>query len=101
MEPLTFFFRKLQMLFRRGQFNQEFAEEMAFHREQVESELREEGMSEEVAHFAAVRRVGNETQLREQAQDVFSFRFETRFSTICITHADSSAKIPPIAQPSS
>jgi putative ABC transport system permease protein len=77
MERYTLFFRKLQMVFRRRRFTEDFAEEMAFHREQVERELREDGMSAGDAHYAAVRRVGNETQLREQAHDIFSFRFET------------------------
>jgi len=77
MEPLTSFFRKLQMLFRRMRFTQDLEEEMAFHREQVEKQLREDGMPAADAHYAAMRRVGNETQLREQVYDIFSFRFET------------------------
>lgn len=39
--------RKLQLLIRRGQFHRELGEEMAFHREQVEEELRAGGMSAE------------------------------------------------------
>lgn len=76
MEPLTPFFRKLRMLFRRKSFAREFAEEMAFHREQVERELREEGMACEDAHYTALRRIGNDARLREQTRDLFSFRFE-------------------------
>ena len=76
MEPLTLFFRKLRMLFRRKRFAREFAEEMAFHREQVERDLREEGIACEDAHYAALRRIGNEDRLREQTRDLFSFRFE-------------------------
>ena len=82
MEPLTFFFHKLQMLFCRGRFTEEFAEEMAFHREQVERELREEGMSPDDAQYTALRRIGNETQLREQAHDLLRFRVEGVFQDL-------------------
>ncbi len=57
--------RKLQLLIRRGQFHRELGEEMAFHREQVEEELRAGGMSAEQAHGAARRQFGNDLQLQE------------------------------------
>ena len=40
MSTVMSFLRKLALWFRRGQFGQELEEEMAFHREQLERELR-------------------------------------------------------------
>src|SRR5215471_4805854 len=77
MEPPTTFLRKLRILFRRTQFEHELDEELAFHREQVEEELRAGGMSSEDAHYAAVRQVGNDAKLHEQTHDVVGFRLET------------------------
>jgi macrolide transport system ATP-binding/permease protein len=70
-------FRKLSMLFRRNRFRSELEEEMAFHREQVKSEMISGGLSSEAAHAAAARQFGNSTVLRERSQGVISFRWET------------------------
>jgi putative ABC transport system permease protein len=77
METILRFFRKIRILFRRERFHSELGEEMAFHREQVESELREEGIAPEEAHYAAQRRLGNELQLREQTHDFVAFSLES------------------------
>ena len=70
-------FRKLQQLIGRDRFDRELSEEMAYHREQMEEELRGRGMSVEQAHRAARRQFGNDLQLREQSQDVTAFRLES------------------------
>lgn len=77
MDSLLLFFRKLALLFRREKFNSEMEEEMAFHHEQKEKALLADGVAPESAHYAAKRQFGNATQLKEQAQEVVSFRFET------------------------
>ena len=43
MDPLARIFRKLKLLVFRGKFNRELEEEMAFHRERAEEELRSDG----------------------------------------------------------
>lgn len=69
--------RKFSLLFGRGRFRSELDEEMAFHRAQMEAELIEDGVPREEARYAAGRRFGNSTRLREQSHDVIGFRFET------------------------
>src|ERR1700730_2920502 len=77
MDSIARFFKKLGMLLRRETFNSELEEEMAFHREQMEKELREAGVAPEAAHQAAAREFGNPTRLKEQSYEVMGFRFET------------------------
>ena len=77
MDSLTRLFNKLAMLFRRKTFVTELDEEMAFHRDQKESEIRAEGMAPEAAHRAAIREFGNATRLKEQSHETISFWFET------------------------
>lgn len=77
MEFLSRFFRKLAILFRRDRFSSELEEEMAFHRELTEQELRSNGMSAEDSVHAARRRFGNDTRLSAQSQELISFRFES------------------------
>jgi macrolide transport system ATP-binding/permease protein len=69
--------KKLQLLIWRRRFHHELGEEMAFHREQLESEFRAEGMAEAQAHRAARRRFGNDLQLQEQSLDVVAFSLES------------------------
>ena len=77
MESVAAFVRKLQVLFHRQRFNLELNEELAFHREQVERELRNDGMTAEEACYAARRRVGNDAQVKEEAHDVIGFTLES------------------------
>ncbi|MGA2249279.1 ADOP family duplicated permease [Terracidiphilus sp.] len=69
--------RKLSMLFGRNRFRSDLDEEMAFHRAQSEQEFVNEGMPSEEARYAAMRRFGNTTRLREQSEEVVVFRMET------------------------
>jgi macrolide transport system ATP-binding/permease protein len=77
MDPIARFFKKIKMLLRREKFNSELEEEMSFHRDQKEKELREAGVAPEAAHHAAAREFGNPTRLKEQSYEVMGFRFET------------------------
>jgi macrolide transport system ATP-binding/permease protein len=77
MNSITRFFNKIGMLLRRERFNSELDEEMTFHREQKEKELREAGVAPSEAHHAAALEFGNPTRLKEQSNEVVRFRFET------------------------
>ncbi len=77
MNSLIRFFHKLSLLIRREKFSNEMDEEIAFHREQVERELRAAGMAPESAHRAASRKFGNATRLKERSREIVEFRFET------------------------
>ena len=77
MDSIFRFFRKLGILLHREQFSSGLEEEMAFHHEQREKELRAEGMSAESAHYAAIQEFGNALQLKEQSREIVGFRFET------------------------
>jgi len=77
MNTLFQWLRKLAALPTRTRFGAELDEEMAFHREQIERELRDQGMSGEEAHYAAKRQFGNSTRLKERSQETMTFRFET------------------------
>ena len=68
---------KLILLVRRGRFRSELDEEMAFHRAQAEREFLADGMTAEEARYAAMRRFGNTTRLREKSEEVVGFRMET------------------------
>jgi predicted permease len=61
----------------RTRFDRELDEEIAFHRGQIEDELRSRGMSAKEAHFAAMRQFGNSTRMKEQSREVMSFSLET------------------------
>jgi predicted permease len=77
MDSIARFFKKLGPLFRRERFNSELEEEMSFHREQKEKELREAGIAPEAAHHTVALEFGNATRLKEQSYEVMGFRFET------------------------
>ena len=76
MDSLARLFKKIALLLRREKFVTELDEEMAFHREQKETDLRAEGMPPETAHRAAVRQFGNTTLLKEQTHETVGFWFE-------------------------
>jgi predicted permease len=67
----------VELLLRRGKFRSDLTEEMRFHREEVEREIAESGVSDAEARAAARRRLGNETRVRERSHEVIGFRFET------------------------
>ncbi len=69
--------RKMAVLFRRERFSGDLDEEMAFHREQVERDLEDQGMSPQEARYAAMRQFGNATRMKEQSHEVMGLRMET------------------------
>jgi predicted permease len=69
--------RKLALLFGRNRFRSDLDEEMAFHRAQMEAEMVEAGVPRDEARYAAKRRFGNATRLKEQSHEAVGFRFET------------------------
>src|SRR5271154_12229 len=77
MNSIARFYKKIGMLLGREKFNSELDEEMSFHREQKERELREAGVAPAKAHHAAALEFGNTTRLKEQSNEVVGFRFET------------------------
>jgi macrolide transport system ATP-binding/permease protein len=77
MRALGKMLRKLAALTGRMRFDDELDEEMAFHKEQIEQELRDRGMSAVEAHYAAMRQFGNSTRMKERSNDVLRFRLET------------------------
>jgi macrolide transport system ATP-binding/permease protein len=77
MDAIARFFTRAGMMIRREKFNSELEEEMSFHREQKEQELRAAGVAPEAAHHAVAREFGNPTRLKEQSYEVMGFRFET------------------------
>ncbi len=73
MDSISRFFKKIGMLLRRERFNSELEEEMSYHREEKERELREAGVDPAAAHHAAALEFGNATRLKEQLRsDGFS-----------------------------
>jgi macrolide transport system ATP-binding/permease protein len=77
MNTLVRWLRKTALLFRRGDFDHDLEEEMAFHREQAAKEFEAGGTTPEAAHYAAMRQFGNATLLHERSREVVQFRVET------------------------
>jgi len=82
MESILRFLRKARFFLRREQFNDDLAQEMAFHREQTEKQFQADGLSPEAAHYAAERKFGNSVRLKEQSHEAVEFRFETALSDL-------------------
>ncbi|QEE26920.1 ABC transporter permease [Terriglobus albidus] len=87
---------RLLFLFRRSKFEAELREEMEFHREQIEEELRSDGTAGTEAHRRAAVQFGNTTRLRERSHDVVAFRWETvvqdiRYAVRQMTHSPGFA----------
>ena len=74
---LSQFMKRLALLFGRKRFRSELDEEMAFHRAEVEKEFAAAGMTPEEARYAAMKRLGNATRLREESHRVVAFRAES------------------------
>jgi predicted permease len=77
MQAIASFFRKLRILIARDKFDRELDEEMAFHRQQAEQELRSDGILPNEARHTARRQFGNDTRLREKSREVVGFRLES------------------------
>src|SRR5690349_84374 len=82
MDSARTLLRKISALFRRERFQDELAQEVAFHREQIEAQLREEGVPAQAAQAAASRQFRNELRIREKSVERVEFRFETTVQDI-------------------
>ena len=71
------FLKKLRMLVGRKGFESELDEEMAFHRDQTERAFVAGGMTPQAARYAAMRRFGNATRVKEQSHEVVGFSVES------------------------
>ena len=77
MNALVRLVRKLAVLFRRRNFDQDLQEEMTFHQDQAAKDFEAGGSSPEAARYAAMRQFGNATLLQERSHEVVAFRAET------------------------
>ncbi|SRR5579884_607405 len=82
MRLILEFFRRLRFLISRDRFSRELAEEMAFHRDQAQEQLRNQGLSQAMASTVAARQFGNELRLKEKSVEGIEFRFETTLRDI-------------------
>lgn len=82
MNGLAHFIRRLGLFFGRKRFRSDLEEEMAFHRAEIEKELRADGMQADAASCAAKRKFGNSPRLRERSEEVVGFRMETVFQDL-------------------
>ena len=67
------------MMFRRGRFDADLEEEMRLHQELRERQQVERGVSPEEAHYAVLRRFGNQLVLREESRDMWSWNWLETF----------------------
>jgi len=72
--------RRLPFLLRRRQFDRDLEDEMRFHLEMKAQQNRSEGMSAEEARYAARRRFGNVTLLRERSREAWGWGAAERFA---------------------
>ena len=69
------FWRRLLFLFRRRRFEADLEEELQFHLAMKSEALRESGVDAAAAGYAARRRLGNPTGLRESAREAWGWRW--------------------------
>ncbi len=75
-QSLLQLWRRLLSLTRRGRYEREMEEEMRFHLDmQIEQNLHA-GMATEEAHYAARRRFGNQTWLKEASREDVESKFD-------------------------
>src|SRR6202012_2764201 len=76
MNAFVRFLKRMELLLLRKRFSRELEEEMTFNREQVENELRSDGMEPEAAQHTARRQFGNQTRIKAQSHEIVGFGFE-------------------------
>jgi macrolide transport system ATP-binding/permease protein len=77
--PILRLFNKFRFFARRERFDNDLAEEMAYHRElkQRDMQAADPALSAKDAHHATNREFGNDLHLRDRSRDVVGFWFET------------------------
>jgi predicted permease len=73
MEFLAELRRRIAMLLHPRRFHDDLEDEMRLHRELRQQQLAERGLSADAAHFAAQRRFGNATLLKERSQQAWGW----------------------------
>src|ERR1700728_2988166 len=79
MDWLSALLRRLWMLIRRRQFDADLEEEIRLHLELREQEQVRAGLAPRDAHYAALRRFGNETLLHEESYMVWGWEWLESF----------------------
>ena len=79
MDWLSALLRRLWMLIRRRQFDADLEEEIRLHLELREQEQVRAGLAPGDAHYAALRRFGNETLLKEESYMVWGWEWLESF----------------------
>lgn len=72
--------RRIGFLHRQRQFDSEMEEELRFHAAMKAGAYRADGADAEEAHYAALRRLGNPTELRERSRDMWGWRWLEAFA---------------------
>ena len=72
-ELLNKFWLRIKALFRRGQFNRDLEDELAFHVAMREEKNRAAGIAAEEARYAAKRQFGNLTAMKERSREMWTF----------------------------
>ncbi len=70
---------RLRDWLRRDALDRDLKEELRFHRERLERDARDAGVGPEEAPYAARRRLGNETRVREEARERWSIPWLDHF----------------------
>src|SRR5512132_2764793 len=73
MHQLLAAWHRLLALFRRGRLERDLDDELAFHLAMREADYRHDGATPSDARFAARRRFGNISYLKEQCRDMWTF----------------------------
>src|SRR5260370_22181691 len=71
--------RRIGFLRRRPQFNSEIEEELRFHAAMRADAYRREGAGGREAHHAAMRRLGNPTEIAERSRDMWGWNWLEAF----------------------
>jgi predicted permease len=74
IDRLIQLWRRILFYLRRDKFERELEEEMKFHLEMKKQEYLREGLDQKEALFAAQRKFGNQTLLREVSREMWGFR---------------------------
>ena len=80
MEWLGQLRRRIGFLGRRRQFDGEMEEELRFHAAMQADAYRADGAGAQDAHYAAMRRLGNPTVIRERSRDMWGWRWLEAFA---------------------
>jgi hypothetical protein len=81
--------RRLRFLFQGDRLEQDLDDELGLHRELLAAKLRQHGLPEEEAEYAARRKLGNETRAVEMPGARGRLPGSMPSSKICVTRRES------------